>query len=550
MMQGPVRHAADARPVMRTAPGRGWRIAALVLFCLAGLLALLTFRDYAVSNDEWVQHTYGEKLVRFYLSGLSDRSVFAYRDLFFYGGLFDLLAIGLERVLPLPIHETRHLLSAAFGIAGLIGVYCCGRLLFGARAGFLAALALALTGPWWGGMFNHTKDVTFAVTMLWAVWALCRIAIELPRPRWGSVLAFGLFLGLSLGLRVAALVLPFYLAITLLAWFVLGSAGNAIGQRSRLAATALLRLMPAGVLAYGLMAVLWPWAVLEPRNPLVAIAWFSDLDLGIQTILDGQIFAINEVPRSYLPAYLAIKLPPIFLLGLVIAAACLILRTMAGKGAGAGRAHPIAIGALVLAAVFPVGYFVAAKPPAYDGIRHFLFVVPPLAVLAGAGLDRLLAAAVRLPPAAALLGPGLVALLALVQAGRLVLLHPHQYVDYNPLVGGLKGAHDRYVMDYWANSVPEATRALAAYVRAAYGEAPPTFKVYVCADRWTFEAAAPSFLVRVRLVEDADFFIAPTHMNCDTPPDWPRSLLRGKIIHEVVRLGTVLAVVKDRRAGP
>jgi hypothetical protein len=33
------------------------------------VIALLTFRDYAISNDEGVQHRYGELILSYYASG-------------------------------------------------------------------------------------------------------------------------------------------------------------------------------------------------------------------------------------------------------------------------------------------------------------------------------------------------------------------------------------------------------------------------------------------------------------------------------------------------
>ena len=53
----------------------------------------------------------------------------------------------------------------------------------GPRAGLLAGLALALCGVWYGGMFNHTKDVPFAAAMMGATFFLLRAARDLPDPR-------------------------------------------------------------------------------------------------------------------------------------------------------------------------------------------------------------------------------------------------------------------------------------------------------------------------------------------------------------------------------
>jgi hypothetical protein len=47
--------------------------------------------------------------------------------------------------------------------------------------------------------------------------------------------------------------------------------------------------------------------------------------------------------------------------------------------------------------------------------------------------------------------PGVVAILQ---------LHPYEYVYYNELVGGLRGAEGNYELEYWRTSMTEATRQL------------------------------------------------------------------------------------------
>jgi hypothetical protein len=47
--------------------------------------------------------------------------------------------------------------------------------------------------------------------------------------------------------------------------------------------------------------------------------------------------------------------------------------------------------------------------------------------------------------------------------------------------------------------------------------------------------------VRSQQWEHADFFIAPTHMNCDR-------ILQGQEIVTIRRMGVTIGVVKDRRA--
>ncbi|WP_199902078.1 glycosyltransferase family 39 protein, partial [Azospirillum sp. B506] len=257
---------------MRRLIGRRWDIAAAMGLLVLLVLVAVTFRQYGISNDEEVQHVYGAKLIDWYRSGFTDDSAFSYKNLYLYGGLFDMAAVALAPLLPFDPYETRHLLCALTGVAGIAVVWADGRRLAGPRAGFLAGALLALCGPWYGGLFNHTKDVPFAVLMMAAVALLLRLAGQMPRPRLGTVLGFGAAAGLALGIRIGALLLVGYAAAMLAGWVLIGGVSVA---RLRDAGRGALRLLPALPLAYGLMALFWPWGVLDPLNPLRALADFS-----------------------------------------------------------------------------------------------------------------------------------------------------------------------------------------------------------------------------------------------------------------------------------
>src|SRR5450759_2423986 len=57
-------------------------IATVVLIAALVVTALCTFKDYAISNDEGVQHHYGELIIAYYTSGFRDQSVFSFQNLF------------------------------------------------------------------------------------------------------------------------------------------------------------------------------------------------------------------------------------------------------------------------------------------------------------------------------------------------------------------------------------------------------------------------------------------------------------------------------------
>ncbi|WP_146210782.1 glycosyltransferase family 39 protein [Azospirillum sp. TSO35-2] len=525
--------------------------AALGLLVLLALVAL-TFRHYGISNDEEVQHVYGAKLIDWYRTGFTDDSAFTYKNLYLYGGLFDMAAVALAPLLPFDPYETRHLLCGLIGVAGVAVVWWMGRRLAGPRAGLLAGLLLALCGPWYGGMFNHTKDVPFAVLMMAAVALLVRLVGQMPRPRLGSVLGLGLVVGLALGIRVGGLLAVGYTAAALAAWALVDRGAGTMAGRLRRAGGVALRLLPALPVAYGVMALFWPWAVLEPLNPLRALADFSHFHYPIRTTLGGAEYWMYEVPRGYLAWYLAIKLPLVMLAAAALGLLALPTAFRRDRPDGHGADRLVGHGLVALAALFPVVWFAVTHAPGYTAIRHFLFVLPPLAVLGGIGLDRLLVGADAWRLGASQrsgrglsLAPVVGAALALVmtrEAMVLESLHPDEYVYFNELVGGVAGAARNYDVDYWANSLPEAVEDLSQVIaeEEARTHHHKTYSVAVCAEPLSFEKVAPPNMRRVSDWNHADFFIAPTQENCD-------ALMPGPAVVEVERDGALLAVVRDLR---
>ena len=69
------------------------------------------------------------------------------------------------------------------------------------------------------------------------------------------------------------------------------------------------------------MIAAWPWAALAPLNPLRALTTFADFNYPIRTILDGHVYHMGDVPRSYVPVYFAIKLTLLLLAGAALALA-------------------------------------------------------------------------------------------------------------------------------------------------------------------------------------------------------------------------------------
>ncbi len=525
-----------------------------LLVAALAAIALWTFHDYAVSNDEGLQHHYGELILRYYRSGLTDHAVFNFRDLYLYGGLFDIIAVRLSEIFPsFDLYDLRHILCAGIGIGGIAATAAAARTIAGPRAGFIAAIALTVCGCWYGAMFNHTKDIPLAAAMMGALYLLIRVMRELPHPRPGLVLLFGLLTGCALGMRVLALLVVFYAAFAIL--LVMPDPRNGqLRSSSAFALKSVLFIAPGFIVAYLIMIAAWPWAALSFFNPVRGLFDFANFAYHIETVLDGKVYRMESVPRLYVPIYILIRVSLMTLAGAAIAVLFAGLAPLARR-AGLRREQRREIALVALTVAFPLACQVIARGPAFTGLRHFMFVLPPLAVLAGIGIDATAAALASWKRPLGIAALAACGLWFTWNASVLARLHPYEYLYYNRVVGGLAGANRLYAMDYWVNIMPEAVRRLEQYLdqveHVSKAASPRNYTVAVCGERVSFERERYAFehrLKRMRLQwigmqqwGQADFFITPTHLSCD-------KILDGKIVVTISRLGVPIGYVKDRRA--
>jgi hypothetical protein len=529
------RHWLRATPEERL-----WGGLSLGLLAITTVLVLLTFRDYGVTWDEDVHNWYGNFALDYYLSGFTDQRALHFQDLINYGAAFDMTAALLNKFSPLGVYETRHLLNGIVGIIGLAGAWKLGRALGGPRAGFLSMLFLVLTPNYYGQMFNNPKDIPFAVAGVWAAYYIVRILPALPRPKGRLVIKLGIAAGFAMGVRVGGLLFLCYLGLIL----ALSGVWQAIWARSvtvliDAAWASLVRVfLPAAAIAYAIMLAFWPWGQLDPiDNPLSALAVFSHQVFPFNTLFDGRFVPASNLPWQYLPTYIAIALPELILILLALAPVVAAVAFWRGARRREIVLSRFLIGFLI---VFPVGYAIAITAVLFDGMRHFIFTLPPIAVaaalVADMALTRLERFRFRMPVYAALAAYGV------MHVSIMVMLHPDQYVYYNAFVGGVDGAQRRFKLDYWANSYAEDVRGLEGVLRAQYGAdfEDREFTVAVCGPatsaRYFFP---PNFRLTYKRAT-ADFFIAFTKDNCD-------ETLPGVPVYRVERLGALLSEVIDRR---
>jgi hypothetical protein len=502
----------------------------LALAALAAMIvvAAATFGDYGIGADEWNTAHYGDMSLRWYLTLGADTSSFDYFDLHYYGAALYALMSALAHLDPARDFAIRHGLTMLCGLIALAGTWRLGRRLGGPWSGLAALLLLALLPYFWGQMAVLPVDAPFAAIMTWTLLAMLRYGDELAKPRLSSVLLLALIGGLAAGLRVGAIpILVLDFAATVIVFAFVG--------RVPLRPLA-LRLLWQGPLILAVvwivMLLCWPWALVDPfAHPIEAMTHFKKLPINFTFPFWGETVRTTQLPWTYIPGYLLAKLPLSFLAAIF---AIPLAAALECRDREANRRFAPAFAVIAFAAAMPVAAAIATHATLYDGIRHFLFILPPLAALAGFAVVRIAQMHMLARMAVALAA----AASALLILRAMAALHPYEYIWFNSLAGGVHGTVGKFEQDYWAIAESELVGRLRAKLRAEGTEfAPHRYKVCVW---WNdISEIVPSTCIKTEGDAPTEFVVAPQRFPC-APPDAPA-------IVTVVRDGVELGRVADLR---
>jgi hypothetical protein len=546
---------ASATRAERVRP-RAETVTGLLLLAVALLIGLATATHYGITVDEFNTDDYGPKALAWYTSAFTDRSHFETVEapLWYYGPWFQMLVAAVQALDLFDPLTVRHALTFLVGLAGLAALIPIARWSVGGWGGPIAIGLCLMTGYLYGSLFFTPIDVPFLAAMAFAVLAILRMARG-GVPSWPTTLAAGLATGLAIATRTGGIITHALLlgAMGLAAIELVGTAGRAA---FRPVARMALHTVFAIAIAWATAIALWPW--LQLGNPFrqfaVAHRHFASLQVPFPFRYWGETVWTNALPWHYVPGQWLARLPEGFLLLLGLAAVWAIVTAMVfvlgaweslRRDGIAGLKAPLltltrARGTLVVAAcaIAPPAYVMVSGATLYDGVRHLLFVLPMLALLAAGALLWVLPVLRRRPTLAALLG-----VLAFAHVGttvwRLVRLHPLEYVAMNAIAGTPAQAADRFELDYWSAAATDALRwlerELDADTSGRFATRPP--RVIVCVPYR--EQLAGVMFRRPWIVEtepaQADFLIETERGHC------AEHALYARPIGKVTRLGTTFA---------
>ena len=517
-------------------PNTTWpKISLWGILALGAMVIVLTFQDYGISWDESIHSDYAELVIDYFRSGGENTECNEFFNLPMYSPAFDLVAALLYAPFPEYQFEVRHALSAAVALLTVPALYLLGKLLGDAWIGVIGGACLVLLPRFYGHAFVNMKDIPFACFFAWSMYALTALFTRRTYS-WKETIICGLAIGLTVFVRPGGWLLLgiIYVAIRTYCDFV-----DRDQQASRIP---MARQLAMFGIAWLMMIAAWPWAHANLlMNPIRAIGAASSFNFVMPVVYGGQTVPSDSLPRVYLLKLLFMTTPPAVLVVAGIGLACAAWKQFQRHDATWTRT----VMCLQLWFCLPIILFLVRRPNVYDGLRHFLFLLPALAIWFGVGA-RWLICSVAKPIPQAIVAISLAAVVAW-PIGSLVDLHPYQMTYFNQLAGGLPQADGQYDTDYWATSYREAME----WVNRQSSKKRP-LKILVaanrlskmCAQHYCGEHVELTFVsdygINGALPDQYDYYVATYRYGmADNYPDSP-------VVQTIGRHGARFTVIRGR----
>lgn len=504
----------------------------IILLLLIGLLAgVITFRDYGFTWDEPLFYKYADALG------------YAYNPANWFSGHFDLnnsygpsasdhknrgpayLLLAREPVylteeFRVNTDDAWHLINFLTFLLGVFFIYKICERFMRPWSAFAASALFTFQPLLWGHAFINPKDPPFLVFLTGSIYLGFRMADQLTESKeqpalkaFSQILLTGIVLGIATSIRVLGPLAGVLVVIYFLT------------RRPKL--QNFLWVLLYAALSILVMLATWPYLWESPFRFVQVFQFMSDNPTGLQVLFANQVYRAYDLPLRYIPFYLFFTLTepvwPLFAVGFF--AAYFRLKNDFQK--------LIQVSLIFAWFLIPFVYAILRNPPDFDGMRHFLFILPPIFIIAGFAFEVIFAKIKKIWVNAALvmilLAPGIYSI---------IQLHPYEYTYYNSLIGGTGRVFRHYETDYWLTCYKQAVEEFNQLE-------PQPVNLYVHREP---EVAAPYAASNIKILDErgalnqirpGDFILVNTRTNEDE-----HDFHGAPIVLSIGRAGATFCVIK------
>ena len=412
------------------------------------LLVTMMFmsRNAGISGDEYFHVDHAEKVFNYYKTFGKD--TLALND---SEGLLHLYGQSLDNEVHFfnewfnveDIYQSRHIFNSIIGWLLILFSALIMVLIKGWRAGIITLVLLFFSPKLLGHSWNNLKDLPFATAYIFTIYFILKFIKDLPRNNYLALVFTTLGIAWAISLRIGGIILIPYLFLFVGIYYITKKSfytktGFIVALKK------LMLLVLVGIFAYFIGLILWPFAIQNPfKNPLISLKEMTNYGMGIVQLFEGKLQVSKELPWYYGLKYIVITSPIIVFIGLFVFLVTIPFRKEQ-------KTNYLFYSFLFFAFAFPIGYTIFKGSNLYGGWRHLLWTYSPIVILSAIGFEYFLnkkSLYIKYGTAAFMV------FLLWHPVKHTFKNHPHQYIYYNQLVGGVDGAYGEFEMDYYYHSL-------------------------------------------------------------------------------------------------
>lgn len=432
-------------------------ILAAIMFVIMPILSL----NSGISGDEKSSYVHSSRVYDYFAKGdtaaLNTQGDPLTQNLEYYGQSFDNVTYLFIKWFNIENpYEFRHACNSLLGwsIAFIIGLLLAK--LCGYRAALLAFIMLLFSPRFMGHSFNNPKDIPFALGYTLAIYQMILLVKELPKTKIKRLIYIALGIALANSIRIGGLILVAYLMLFCGLWYFFVNKENKWNDKQFWIKGFILigKLAVVSLVGFFVSIILWPFL---QQSPFVHAKESLDLmehySVNLRQIFEGVNIWSTNAPWYYLPKYIFMTIPEVVILGLILF--CCFIKNIIKKQNG------MIVFMILFSCTFPILYIIYKASNVYGGWRHVLFTYPFFVAAAAMGWEQLyLFAKTKIRPAVFVLF-GLLICFPII---HIIQSHPHEYVYYNQLCGGVPKNYGKYETDYYQHSTRAASKWLDNYL--------------------------------------------------------------------------------------
>lgn len=427
-----------------------WKYIFYVLAALSLLIMIIGSQQAGISGDEFFHTEHAKHVFNFYATGGKDSTATVVTETYnlpLYGQLIDNIAHGITVLFNIDDYMAlRHALNSIVGWIAILFVGLFVKRVAGWRAGVFAIILMMVSPRFIGHSFNNLKDIPFAAASMMSIYYIVKFLDELPKRKLSTMIMLAISIAFAIDVRVGGLIVIGYFAIFALIYYIwkYKTLKKEFGK---------VFLWSLGIVfvGYFLSVLFWPYALVSPiDNPISTLKGMTNFSASLRQIFEGQAQWSDVLPWYYTPKFILMTIPLVVILGAV---AGLVLMFKNKK-------QWFYYFVLLFTFIFPIFWIIINKSNVYGGWRHALFTYPPLVAFSALGIDALVNAYNKKYWKIIVISAfGLLSINPII---HIIKNHPHEYVYFNELSGGMDKAYGNYELDYYFHSLREASEWVIA----------------------------------------------------------------------------------------